>query len=52
MKDTAKKRNITTEKAMAILKENGVMVDEAKAGEILDFLYFLAELIVSQHFRQ
>ena len=37
--------------AVKILKKNGVEIDEKKAAEVLDFLYFLAKLIVNQNFK-
>jgi hypothetical protein len=46
---SSEKRNVTTEKAIKTLRENGVEVSEKEAQEILDFLYFLAKLTVSQH---
>jgi hypothetical protein len=45
------KRNITPEMAVKILKKEGVEIDEEKALEILDMLYFLAKLIVDQNFK-
>ena len=49
-KDLAEKRNITPEMAVKILRKNGVEMDEKKAAEVLDMLYFLAKLIVNQNF--
>ena len=48
-KDLAEKRNVTPEMAVKILRKNGVEVDEKKASDILDFLYFLAKLTVKQY---
>jgi hypothetical protein len=45
------KRGITVEKAVKILKEKNVEIDEKKAAELLDLMYFLAKLIVNQNFR-
>ncbi len=50
-KDLAEKRNITPEMAVKILRKNGVEMDEKKAAEVLDMLYFLAKLIVNQNFK-
>lgn len=35
--------------AVKILGKNGIEIDEKKAVEILDFLYFLAKLTVNQY---
>ena len=51
-KNLSEKRNITPEKAVAILKKSGVEIDEKKAAEVLDLLYFLAKLIVNQNFKK
>lgn len=45
-------RNITPVKAQKILLENNVEVSEKEAEKILDFLYFLAKLIVDQNFKK
>jgi len=50
-KNLAEKRNITPEMAVKILRKNGVEMDEKKAAEVLDMLYFLAKLIVNQNFK-
>ena len=50
-KDLAEKRNVTPEMAVKILRKNGVEIDEKKAAEVLDMLYFLAKLIVNQNFK-
>ena len=50
-KTLTEKRNITPEMAVKILHENGVEIDEKKAVEVLDFLYFLAKLFVNQNFK-
>jgi|GEM_PF-1313173 len=45
-----KNRNITAGQAVKIMRKNGVEMDEKKAEEVLDLMYFLAELIVKQNF--
>lgn len=47
-----KKRNITPKKAVEILSKSGVQIGEKKAEELLDFMYFLAKLIVNQNFKK
>ncbi len=47
--ETAGKRNVTPEKAMEILKENGVEISKTNAEELLDLMYFLAKLSVYQY---
>lgn len=47
-----RKRNITPEKAIKILSENGLDIDKKDAQEVLDILYFLAKLIVRQNFKK
>jgi len=47
--DLTEKRNISPEMAVKILRKNGVEIDEKKAVEVLDFLYFLANLTVDQY---
>ena len=49
---TKEKRKITSVDAVAILKKSGVEIDEKKAGEVLDMMYFLAKLIVNQNFKK
>ncbi len=46
-KNLTEKRNITPEMAVRILKKEGIEIDEKKALEVLDMLYFLAKLIVN-----
>lgn len=46
------KRNITPAKAVEILKKNGSEVTEKEAENILDFMYFLAKLIIDQNFKK
>lgn len=43
------KRNITPERAMQILRKNGMQVDENQAKKILDFMYLLAKLVVREY---
>lgn len=50
-KNLTEKRNITPEIAVRILKKEGIEIDEKKALEVLDMLYFLAILIVDQNFK-
>jgi hypothetical protein len=50
-KNLTEKRNITPEIAVRILKKEGIEIDEKKALEVLDMLYFLAKLIVDQNFK-
>ena len=45
------KRKITPEMAVRILKKQGIEMDEKKASEVLDMMYFLAKLIVNQNFK-
>ncbi len=47
--DLTEKRNITPEMAVKILRKDGVEIDEKKSVEVLDFLYFLANLTVDQY---
>jgi hypothetical protein len=44
------KRNVTVADAIKNLHENGIEVTEKQAAEILDFMYFLASIIVKVHF--
>jgi len=46
-----KKRNITPEQAVKILRKNGIETNEKDAKIILDFLYFLAKLSVDQYLK-
>ncbi len=50
--ETAGKRNVTPEKAMEILKENGVEISEKNAEELLDLMYFFAKLSVDQYIKE
>ena len=45
------KRNVTPEMAVRILKKQGIEIDEKKASEVLDLMYFIAKLIVNQNFK-
>lgn len=47
-----KRRNITPEKAIQILSKNGIHIDKNDAEELLDFMYFLAKLILEQNFKK
>jgi hypothetical protein len=51
MKEPYPKRNVSVKKALAMLKGNGVEIDEKNAEKILDLMYFLAKLIVNQNFK-
>ena len=51
MNGPSQKRNITAERAVAILKKNGVDIDEKNVEKVLDFLYFLAKLTVNQYIK-
>jgi branched-subunit amino acid aminotransferase/4-amino-4-deoxychorismate lyase len=42
------KKGITPQRAIELLKKKGVEVDEKKAKEILDLMYFLSKFIVNQ----
>jgi len=48
MKEPCPKRDVSVKKALAMLKEKGVELDEKSAEKVLDFLYFLAKLTVNQ----
>jgi hypothetical protein len=50
-RNLTEKKNITPEMAVKILKKNGVEIDEKKAAEVLELMYFLAKLIVNQNFK-
>ena len=43
------KRNITPEKAIAMLKAQGISINIEEATEGVDFLYFLALLFYKQY---
>ena len=51
MPGVLKKRNISIEQAVKILRKNGVECDEKEAEKILELMYFLAKLIVNQNFK-
>ncbi|MBD1394624.1 hypothetical protein [Mucilaginibacter glaciei] len=42
---TKEKRKINSADAVAILKKSGVEIDEKKAREVLDLMYFFAKLM-------
>jgi hypothetical protein len=44
------KRGVTPEQAIATLKKQGVIIDEKQAEKVLEIMYFLAKLVVNQHF--
>jgi hypothetical protein len=46
------KRNITAIQAKAILADSALMVSEADAEKILDFLYFIGELSISRYMKK
>jgi hypothetical protein len=48
---TKERRKITPADAVKILNKSGVEIDEKKAKEVLELIYFLAKLIVNQNFR-
>ncbi|MFD2865650.1 hypothetical protein [Mucilaginibacter antarcticus] len=48
---TKGKRKITSAEAVRILQKSGMEIDEKKAEEVLDLMYFLAKLIVNQNFK-
>jgi len=50
--NSKEKRNVSTAQAIAILKKNGVEIDEKNAEKVLDLMYFLAKLIVNQNFKR
>ena len=45
----SEKRSVTPHQAIKMLEQNGLRINEKEAGEILDFLYFLAKLTVNQY---
>ncbi|GAA4924690.1 hypothetical protein [Mucilaginibacter defluvii] len=49
--ESCEKRNVTTEQAIKLLREQGYEVTEEQATQILDFLYFLGKLSVDQYFK-
>ncbi len=50
--ESAGKRNVTPEKAMELLKDNGVEISKKNAEEFLDLMYFLAKLSVDQYIKE
>ena len=46
-----KKRNISVDHAVKILKQNGIECNENEAENILEMMYFFAKLIVNQKFK-
>ena len=51
MNDLKDIRNVTPKKAVEILKRNGLEIDEKKAEQVLDLMYFIANLIVNYNFK-
>jgi hypothetical protein len=51
-KDKQEKRSVTLEQTIRLLAKNGIEIDEKKAVELLDLMYFLAKLIVNQNFKK
>jgi hypothetical protein len=45
------KRSVTTAQVIEIMRKRGIEIDEKKASEVLDLIYFLAKLIVNQNFK-
>jgi hypothetical protein len=48
---TIEKRKISPADAVKMLSKSGVEIDEKKAEEVLELMYFLAKLIVNQNFK-
>jgi hypothetical protein len=46
-----RKRNVTAADTVKYLKKNGKEITEKQGQEIVDFLYFLAELAVAQYLK-
>jgi len=46
------KRNITPQKAVEILSKSGINISEKEAEKVLNFMYFLAKLVVDQNFKK
>jgi hypothetical protein len=42
------KRNINADKAIALLKAQGVTISQEEAALVVDFLYLLAEIVISE----
>ena len=51
-KDLAEKRNVTPEMAIKYFRENGIEIDEKKAENLLDLMYFFAKLSVDQYIKE
>lgn len=47
--DTESQQNITTEKALKILKQQGVEISPENVKPVLNFLYTIAEIFHKQH---
>ena len=50
MTNDKKTRIVKAEQVVKIMQKRGEDMDEKKAEEVLDLIYFLAELIVKQNF--
>lgn len=46
--DSSIKKSVTAKEAVKVLHKNGLEITEKEADEILDFLYFMCKLTVSQ----
>jgi hypothetical protein len=45
----SEKRSITTEKAIALLKKQGLEINPTEAELVVNFLYFLAEILTDEN---
>jgi hypothetical protein len=45
----SEKRSITPEKAVALLKKQGLEINPTEAELVIDFLYFLAEIVTDEN---
>ncbi len=50
--NTGEKRNVTVNDTIKNFRKNGVEISEKEAEKVLDLMYFLAKLIVSQNFKK
>jgi hypothetical protein len=44
----ADKKTVSAEKAMALLKSQGVIINPEEAALVVDFLYLLAEILIGE----
>jgi hypothetical protein len=51
-KNLTEKRNVTPEMAVKYFRENGIEIDEKKAADLLDMMYFFAKLSVNQYLKE